>query len=361
MRNEWETIELYVYRFSENYPGPNMPRPRSQSAAEVLPEPRIDSVSPDAALPLAEVEILGAHLGPGDYGHPAVLIDGHSAQVVMSRPSRLALRIPQDASTGVVEVRKPSGASNQFSFRLARLLSDNLHPVTSPAVSRSGMIYATISGPRGKETPVSIVRVSPDGRGTPFVSGILNATGLAFSPEGDLFVTSRAEGTVYRIDASGESNAYAEGMGVATGCAFDAQGNLFVGERRIFVYATLEPSVAAYHLAMHTDGTLFVTSPALSSNDAIWAIDTHGTARVWYRGLGRPQGLALAANGDVYVAACLHGQRGLVRITTAGEASLAVAAQNLIGIAFSPLGSTVLATNDSVYDVDLGVQGLMLY
>jgi sugar lactone lactonase YvrE len=223
------------------------------------------------------------------------------------------------------------------------------------------MIYATISGPRGKETPVSIVRVSPDGRGTPFVSGILNATGLAFSPEGDLFVTSRAEGTVYRIDASGESNAYAEGMGVATGCAFDAQGNLFVGERRIFVYATLEPSVAAYHLAMHTDGTLFVTSPALSSNDAIWAIDTHGTARVWYRGLGRPQGLALAANGDVYVAACLHGQRGLVRITTAGEASLAVAAQNLIGIAFSPLGSTVLATNDSVYDVDLGVQGLMLY
>jgi hypothetical protein len=150
-------------------------------------------------------------------------------------------------------------------LRVARQLSEGLHPVTSPAVSRSGMIYATISGPRGKQTPVSIVRVSPDGRGTPFVTGILNATGLAFNPDGDLFVTSRAEGNVYRIDPSGESTIYAEGMGVATGAAFDAQGNLFVGdrsgtifkidpERKIFVYATLEPSPAAYHLAVNAEG-----------------------------------------------------------------------------------------------------------
>jgi len=348
-----------------------MPRARSQSA-EILPEPRIDSVCPDAALPLGEVELLGAHLGPDTYGPPAVLIDGESAQVLMSRPTRLALRIPENASVGLVEVRKPAGTSNQLPFRLARQLSEGLHPVTNPAVSRSGMIYATISGQRGKETPVSIVRVSPDGRGTPFVSGILNATGLAFSPDGDLFVTSRAEGNVYRIDSSGESTIYAEGMGVATGCVFDAQGNLFVGDRsgtifkidtqrKIFVYATLEPSVAAYHLALHTDGTLFVTAPSLSSNDCVWAIDTHGTARVWYRGLGRPQGLALAANGDLYVAACLHGQRGLVRITPAGEASLAVAGLNLIGLAFSPLGTTILASNEAVYDVDLGIHGLMLY
>jgi sugar lactone lactonase YvrE len=349
-----------------------MPRTRSQSAAEILPEPRIDSVCPDAALPLGEVELLGVHLGPDAYGPPAVLIDGEPAHVLMSRPTRLALRIPESASAGLVEVRKPAGASNQLPFRLARLLSEGLHPVTSPAVSRSGMIYATISGQRGKETPVSIVRVSPDGRGTPFVSGILNATGLAFSPEGDLFVTSRAEGNVYRIDAAGESTVYAEGMGVATGCVFDAQGNLFVGDRsgtifkidtqrKIFVYATLEPSVAAYHLALHSDGTLFVTAPSLSSNDAVWAVDSHGQARVWYRGLGRPRGLALAANGDLYVAACLHGQRGLVRITPEGEASLAVAGPNLIGLAFSPLGSTILATNEAVYDVDLGVQGLMLF
>jgi sugar lactone lactonase YvrE len=230
------------------------------------------------------------------------------------------------------------------------------------------MIYATISGQRGKETPVSVVRISPDGRGTPFVTGIMNATGLAFSPDGDLFVTSRAEGNVYRIDGAGESTLYAEGMGVATGAAFDSEGNLFVGDRsgtvfkidaqrKIFVYATLEPSVAAYHLAVDREGTLFVTGPTLSSNDAIWAIDKHGEARPWFRGLGRPQGLALAKNGDVYLAACLHGRRGLVRVTSAGEAAVVVSGINLVGVAFSPLGTVALTTNEAVYDVDLGVEG----
>jgi len=349
-----------------------MPRARAQSAPEILPDPRIDDVVPPAALPFGEVELIGAHLGPFAFGPPAVLVDGHSAQVLMNRPTRLLLRVPPEASTGLVEIRSPSGASNTAPLRVARQLSDDLHPVTNPAVSRSGMIYATISGPRGKQTPVSIVRISPDGRGTPFVTGILNATGLAFNPDGDLFVTSRAEGNVYRIDAAGEATTYAEGMGVATGAAFDAQGNLFVGDRsgtifkidlqrQIFVYATLEPSVAAYHLAVGADGTLFVTGPTLSSHDTIWAIDTHGQSRIWYRGLGRPQGLALSKDGDIYLAACLHGHCGLVRVTPSGQASLVLAGSNLVGVAFSPLGTTVLATQDAVFDLDLGVEGLTLF
>jgi len=348
-----------------------MARGRNQSG-DTLPEPRIDAIAPAAALPLGEIELLGAYLGPLAFGPPAVLVDGHSAHVLMSRPGRLALRVPQEASSGLVEVRNPSGASNPAPLAVARELSGDLHPVTSPAVSRSGMIYTTISGPRGKQMPVSIVRVSPDGRGTPFVTGILNATGLAFNPDGDLFVTSRAEGTVYRIDASGESTVYAEGMGVATGAAFDAEGNLFVGdrsgtifkinpERQIFVHATLEPSVSAYHLAVDADGNLLVTGPTLSSNDTVWAIDPHGDTRPWYRGLGRPQGLAVGNDGNVYLAACLGGRRGLVRITPEGEAGLVVAGANLVGVAFSPLGTTVLTTNEAVYDVDLGVEGLTLF
>jgi len=352
-----------------------MTRSRTQSG-ETLPgpqdAPRIDVIAPTSCLPGGDIVLSGAFLGPGDFGPPAVMVDGLSAHILMSRPTRLALRVPPDASTGMIEVRNAAGASNTVPLRVARQLSDGLHPVTSPAVSRSGMIYATISGQRGKETPVSVVRVSPDGRGTPFVTGILNATGLAFNPDGDLFVTSRAEGTVYRVDAAGEFTVYAEGMGVATGAAFDAEGNLFVGDRsgtifkinpqrQIFVHTTLEPSVSAYHLAVDSAGTLYVTGPTLSSNDAIWAIDPHGEARVWHRGLGRPQGLALARNGDVYVAACLHGGRGLVRVTPQGDASLVVSGANLVGLAFSPLGTAILATNEAVYDVDLGVEGLNLY
>jgi DNA-binding beta-propeller fold protein YncE len=161
-------------------------------------------------------------------------------------------------------------------------------------------------------------------------------------------------------------------MGVATGAAFDSNGNLFVGdrsgtifkidrERKIFVYATLEPSVSAYHMTVDSEGTLYVAGPTLSSNDAVWAINTHGEPRVWYRGLGRPQGLAIASNGDIYVTASFHGRRGLVRITPGGDASLVLAGGNLVGVAFSPLGTTVLVDSDAVYDVDLGVEGMNVF
>jgi DNA-binding beta-propeller fold protein YncE len=166
-------------------------------------------------------------------------------------------------------------------------------------------------------------------------------------------------------------------MGVATGAAFDADGNLFVGDRsgtifkiapgspdsprQIFVHATLEPSPAAYHLAAGADGTLYVSAPSLTSNDCIWAIDRDGAISAWYRGLGRPQGLALDADSNVYVAASLRGQRGIIRITQDGHAELAVAGGNLVGIAFSPLGTAVLATDQAVYSVDLGVEGLRLF
>jgi sugar lactone lactonase YvrE len=349
----------------------HIPRFRSETADSGT-DPHIDDITPGAALPDGEVELIGTHLGPVGSVAPVVTVDGAGAHILMSRAARLVFQVPALASAGQVEVRTQGATSNAVPLRIARELNSGLHPVTSPAVSRSGMIYATISGPRGKATPVSVVRISPDGRGTPFVEGILNATGLAFNPEGDLFVTSRAEGTVYRVDAAGEFTAYAEGMGVATGAAFDRDGNLYVGDRsgtifkidtdrKIFVHATLEASVSAYHMAVNSEGTLFVTAPTLSSNETIWAIEPNGDTRVWYRGLGRPQGLAIAIDDSIFVAASLHGRRGIVRVSGNGTAQLVLSGNNLVGIAFSPLGTAVLATNQAVYDVDLGVEGLSLF
>ena len=84
-----------------------------------------------------------------------------------------------------------------------------------------------------------------------------------------LYVSSRHEGTIHRITPQGASSVFVESMGVATGLAFDPEGNLYCGDRsgtifkiardrQIFVFATLEQDVSAYHLAFGLDGTLFV-------------------------------------------------------------------------------------------------------
>jgi sugar lactone lactonase YvrE len=343
-----------------------------QENTEVAVVPRIDDLRPAAAMPGGIVELTGAGLGPESEGPPKIFVDGLAADVLMSREGRLVCKTPDTASTGLVAVHGAGGESNAVPLRVAHQLADELHPVTNPAVSSTGTIYATISGQRGKQTPTSIVRIRPGEPSTPFVSGILNATGLAFSPDDELYATSRADGTVYRIGEDGSHSAYVEGMGVATGAVFDAEGNLFVGDRsgtifkintqkQIFVHATLEASPAAYHLAVNGAGTLFVSAPMQSSNETIWAVEPNGDVRVWYRGLGRPQGLALAQDGSVYVAACLHGQRGLVRVSPRSEAELVLAGASLVGVAFSPMGATILTTQDAVYEVDLGVEGLHLF
>ena len=77
----------------------------------------------------------------------------------------------------------------------------------------------------------------------------------------------------------------------------------------------------------------------------------------WYRGLGRPQGLALDVDGNVYIAASLHGDRGIIRITPRKEAGVAVSGSGLVGLAFMDDGSAALATNGALYQVDLKAEG----
>jgi sugar lactone lactonase YvrE len=218
---------------------------------------------------------------------------------------------------------------------------------------------------------VSIFRIAADLQMTPFAHDLLNVSALTFDREGYLYASSRAEGCVYRISPEGAISTYAEGMGIATGLAFDRAGNLYVGDRsgtifkiaptrEIFVFATLEPSMAAYHLAFRDDGVLLVTAPTTSSNQPIYAIASDGTPSVFYRGLGRPQGMAFDVDSNLHVAASLDGRRGIVRITPAGNAELVVAGNDLVGLCFLEDGCAALATHTVLFHADLGIQGRML-
>jgi sugar lactone lactonase YvrE len=105
---------------------------------------------------------------------------------------------------------------------------------------------------------------------------------------------------------------------------------------------------------------MFVTGPRTSSFDCVYKVDPHGTVSVFYRGLGRPQGLALDVEGNVYVAASLAGKRGIVKITPQGKATLAVSGQGLVGLAFAPGKSAILATNSAVHHISWNIPGLPL-
>ena len=346
--------------------------------SEPSTSPRIDTISPSAALPGGEVELRGANLGSvpigqngSEWRRPVAMLGELAAPVLLTRASRMAIRVPEEAETGRLRILQNGAQSNAVEVRVATLVATGAHIVANPVMDNSGNIYLTFSGERGQETPVSLFRIERDGEMRPFVRGIVNATGLAVDYEENLYVSSRHEGKVYKVARNGASTVYAEGMGVATGMAFDVDQNLYVGDRsgtifkiapdrQIFVFATLEPSIAAYHLAFGPDGTLFVTGPTTSSYDAVYAVNRDGDTEVLCRGLGRPQGIAVDMAGNVYVAASWRGRRGVVMVPRQDDPSLVISGNGVVGFTFVPGGGALVATNTSLYHVALGVEGWRL-
>ena len=191
---------------------------------------------------------------------------------------------------------------------------------------RFGNIYTTFSGSRGQKAPVAVYKIDLNFNVKPFINDLMNATGLAFDRAGHALHLQplrrhRLPGHAQRQHVACTWKAWASPPASPS----TASDNLYVGDRsgtifkispnrQIFVFATLEPSIAAYHLAFGPDGYLYVTGPTTSSFDAVYRISHAGEVEIFYRGLGRPQGMAFDAEGNLYVAASLAGRKGVVRI-----------------------------------------------
>ena len=158
-------------------------------------------------------------------------------------------------------------------------------------------------------------------------------------------------------------------MGIATGLAFDRKNNLYVGDRsgsvfkispdkEIFVFATLEPSMAAYHMAYGMDDYLYLTGPTTSSFDSIHRISPTGEVEKFFTGLGRPQGIAFDIENNVYVVASFRGRRGIFRFSNGQRTpELFVSGLGLVGLAFDYSENMVVADGSSVYKVHAGIMG----
>jgi sugar lactone lactonase YvrE len=332
--------------------------------------PQVASIRPLAAIPGGELVIRGA--GLADNAHrPQVRFGDQPGTLLLSSSNRLIVRVPEEGSSQSLTVETGSGLSAPVPVVVGKTIAENLHPVSNPVLDAEGNIFATFSGARGQKVTTSVFKIDLNRVMHPFLNEVMNATGLAFDRHGNLYVSSRTEGSIYRITPSGQRSTYAQGMGVATGIAFDGAENLYVGDRtgtifkigpdrQIFVFATVEPSVAAYHLAFGSAGDLYLTGPTTSSFDHVVRISPDGMVTSFYRGLGRPQGLAFDVDGNLYVTASLAGTRGVVRLTPDAKAELVVSGYDLVGLAFGRNGSLILATNSSLVELPLGVEGLPL-
>jgi sugar lactone lactonase YvrE len=336
----------------------------------------IKNIHPRAAIAGGEIGI-ELDEGAANTARPSrVFVDETEARIVAASQRRILALVPQIDQGGEVMVsisHDDDHATEGFPFIAGSRLAEGIHPVANPAFDPAdGSLFVTRSGARGEHIPVTLYRIDSEDRVEDFSGDISNPTAIAFDRRGQMFVTSRFDGMVYRVSPLKECSVFASNLGIATGLAFNHEGEMFVGDRSGTIFRVNEigegtpwvehePSVSAYHLAFGPDGALYVTGPTVSSFDVITRYDKFGAGEVFFRGLGRPQGLAFDREGNLYVAASLQGRRGIVRISGgANHAELVVAGMNVVGLAFSSLGDMIVATNEAVYSLPLEIYGTLL-
>lgn len=336
---------------------------------------RIISVTPEYAIAGGEVSIRCEGYNAGFESGFRCLIGGKEAHVTAASHEHILAVVPSELEETKVEIYFENGAekSNSIFLTVGKLIADDMHIVANPAVDpKDDSIILTRSGSRGQKLPVTLYRLEADGFLAEMQADVLNPTGLAFSRSGNLFVTNRSDGEVCRIKHDDEVVTYMTGLGIATGLAFDKNDNLLVGDRsgtihkvtefgKASSFAVLEASVSAYHLAFGIDDKLYVTAPGLASFDGIYVIDEEGYEDEYFRGFGRPQGLAFDKAGNLYVAASYQGKQGIVRIAKeTKEAELFVAGKGLVGLCFTRKGEMIVASNENVYSIPMDVYGTLL-
>ena len=339
-----------------------------------MPNPSIKSVIPKNAIPGGEIEILadGLTFEPGDT--ISCFVNGIRAHVNSASSRRVVAVMPAvDDSTAIVQLESRSAETAGAIVSAGKLLANEMHIVANPAIDPADdSLILTRSGSRGQQLANTLYRLETDGYLDELPVELMNPTGVAFGPGGSMYVTNRADGTVCRIDRGEVAVVVARELGVATGVAFSPAGEMFVGDRsgtifRVFedggkeTFATVEPSVAAFHIAFGPDGRLYVSSPGFASHDSIYAVGDDGFVESYARGLGRPQGLAFDREGNLYVVACFKGRHGVVRIDgETREIEHFIAGNNVVGLCFTRNGEIVVATGDSAYSLNLGIYGTLL-
>ena len=334
--------------------------------------PRIASLRPPWVVPGGRVTIEGTGFRLPADGAPRLQIGGEPAHVTAASSHRIGAIVPTVAG-GRVSISLDGSATDSSDLVVARVAAVGVHQVDNPAFDGLGRLYATQSGSRDAKATVPLYRIDQDGAREPVAAEIANPTSMALGPDGAIYISSRFEGNVYRLLPDDRVELYATELGVPTGLAFGPDGTLYVGDRsgsilrlskdrQVENFATLSPSVAAFHLAFGPDEALYVTAPTLATHDPIYRITPDRLVDVFADGFGRPQGLAFDAGGALYVVDALAGASTVTRLDVSSSSSssreVVVSGPTMIGIAFDPAGGMMLCSNDTIWKLDVDLKPL---
>lgn len=194
--------------------------------------PRIERIEPQFAAANGYVHIIPAGLVV-EPRRLNLTVGGQEAVIKAAGTKRIVAQLPE-AFSGEPECIVESGVdiTPPFPHSFANARAEGLHNVGNPAVDpATGAIYATRSGGRGMQLTNTLYRLEPDGYLDELPVQVMNPSGLAFGPDGKLYVTNRALGELYVIDNDLETTRISSGLGIATGIAFDKDGLIYVGDR----------------------------------------------------------------------------------------------------------------------------------
>jgi WD40 repeat protein len=318
----------------------------------------ISGVHPLSGVPGGEVCIECQGFRPESYSK--VFFGDVEASIVSASNDKVVVWLPDSPKSLGATLQVGENLSDVFPFTLATPLATGLHPVANPVIAPDGTIITTISGARGQQVPQPLVRLTRRGEKIPFPCEIMNPTGLAFSKDGQLYVSSRHDGTVLRYTNFEQLEIFADDLGTPCGIVFDSKGFLYVGDRTGKIYrvdpsggkvefAALEPSISAYHMAMDAKDRLYVAGPTFSMRDKLTRFTKKGAAELLIEGLARPQGLAFLPDGDLLISAGYQGKKGVFRYSPDSRSiSHYIAAPVMVGLAVAGQ-DLVLAGSSSIY------------
>ena len=241
-------------------------------------------------------------------------------------------------------------------------------PMPFIAFAPNGSLYASEGEPM-PNMPKQVLGITPQGITSSFIKAEF-PSGLAYSPDGMLYVSETTAGRIIRVSSEKETEIIAQGLKFPQGLALDDQKNLYAvtgpdgfspnlgvspapinGDKILRIdpkgeVSTVLKIAGITDIAVSPQGELFATTGGVHADGSpgrVIRINADGSTTTIARGFEQPTGLAFDMAGYLYVAdAALN---GVVRIAGFPQGMLS-------GQVLDGSGNPIEGARLKVYSVD---------